>query len=70
MTYIYILGYITMGLVVAKCFQKWVNKSALPSLDVYTFLISIITWPIVLFVLIFLRFIDIIIWFYNLGNKK
>ncbi len=71
MIYIYMLGYIAVGLGVAKCFQKWVNTDVFnPPLDAFTFVISIIVWPFPLFVLIIAGFAWIITWFFNLGNKK
>lgn len=63
--------YVVTGLIVAKEFQKWINKDIhTPPLDMGGFICSIIIWPIPLFILIFVGLIETTIWFYNLGNKK
>jgi hypothetical protein len=71
MTFVYIILYITIGLGVAKIFQKWTDEEGFGvPLDMGGFLVCIIIWPIPLFVLVVVGLAWIMNWFYKLGKKQ
>lgn len=71
MTYIYILGYIVIGLGVAKFFQRWLNKTEVTStVDMEVFFVFISLWPICVFIRIIAWLIQLWIWFFHLWEEK
>ncbi len=73
MTTVYVLSYLMMGLVVAKFFQRWMNKTAFALDDVIDmpgFFTFILVWPACVIVRVIAWLIQLWAWFFHLWENK
>lgn len=70
MTWTWVLLYIVIGLIVAKGFQIWMNKSSfgVPA-DMPAVFAFIIVWPACVFIRIIAWLIQLWIWFFKLWSN-
>ncbi len=70
---LYVLPYLIIGLVVAKLFQRWLNRTAcIPTelVDMPSFVFFIIVWPVCVIVRLIFWLIQLWIWFFHLRENK
>lgn len=67
---LYILTYLVTGLIIAKYFQLWVNKTSCLPLDMGAFFVCIIIWPVCVFIILVAWLIQLWIWFFKLWDKS
>ncbi len=70
MTFVYLLGYIAIGLGIAKVFQRWLNKvEVTPTVDMGLFFVSITLWPACVIIRLIAWLIQLWIWFFKLWSN-